>query len=39
MYEIRRVFPSSGEVSEANVLGNLENYDSYYIEASSRASE
>ena len=39
MYEARRVFASYGDVSEANVLVNLENSDSYHIEASSRASE
>ena len=30
---------SSGEVFAANVLGNLENSDSYHIEASIRASK
>jgi hypothetical protein len=32
-------FSSSGDVSDANVLVNLENSDSYHIEASIRASE
>jgi hypothetical protein len=39
MCETRRVFSSSGDASDANVLGNLENPDSYHIEASIRASE
>jgi hypothetical protein len=39
MCETRRVFSSSGDVSDADVLGNLYFSDSYYIEASTRASE
>ena len=39
MYGTRRFFSSSGEVCDVNVLGNLENSDSYHIEASIRASE
>ena len=34
MYKTRRVFLSSDEVCDANVLGNLGNSDSYDIEAS-----
>ena len=34
MYETRRVFSSSDEVSDVNVLVNIENLDSYDIEAS-----
>ena len=37
--ETGRVFSSSGDVSDANVLVNLENPNSYYIKASIRASE
>ena len=32
-------FSSSGDVYDASVVGNLENSDSYHIEASIRASE
>jgi len=39
MYETRRVFLSSGDVSDANVLVNLYFSDSYHIEASITASE
>ena len=39
MYETRRVFLSSGEVSDVNVLGNLEFSDSHTIEASITANE
>jgi hypothetical protein len=34
MYETRRVFLSSGDVFEADVLGNFLNSDYYHIEAS-----
>ena len=39
MCETRRVFLSSDDVSEVNVLVNLFFTDSYDIEASSKASE
>jgi hypothetical protein len=39
IHKTRRVFSSSGDVSEPNVLVNPENLDSLYIEASSGASE
>jgi hypothetical protein len=39
MYETRRVFLRSGDVSDAKVLVNPENLNSYRIEASIRASE
>jgi hypothetical protein len=39
MYETRCVFASSGDVSDAHVLGNLYFSDSYNIEASIRAGE
>ena len=39
MYETRRVFLRSDEVSDVNVLVNIENSDSHHIEASTTASE
>ncbi len=39
MCETRRVFLISGDVSDANVLVNLENPNSYHIKASIRAIE
>jgi hypothetical protein len=39
MYKTRRVFLRSGDVYKAKVLGNLQNADSLYIEASIIASE
>ena len=39
VYETRRVFSISGDVTHANVIVNLENSDSYNIEASITASE
>ena len=38
MYETRRVFLSSGDVSDANVLVNLYFPDSYHVGASIGAS-
>jgi hypothetical protein len=39
IHKTRRVFSSSGDVGYANVLGNIENSDSYHIEASIWDSE
>ena len=39
IHKTRRVFSRSGYFSDANVLVNLENSDSYHIDASIKASE